>query len=172
MLGFVHNQKSGGAKMESMAKPSGRGRGVSERRFYTFMSIAMLAVAYIGFARSFYLRPLFPEWPAPPEPIFYVHGLFFSAWCVLLVTQAMLIGAGRADVHRKLGIAGVVVAIGMVVLGIARRAHRGQPADGVRRRRHCPRSSSWWCRSSTSCSSRCFLAWQWRTAATRRRTSA
>lgn len=104
--------------MASMAKPSGRGRSVSERRFYTFMSIAMLAVAYIGFARSFYLRPLFPEWPAPPEPIFYVHGLFFSAWCVLLVTQAMLIGVGRADVHRKLGIAGVVVAIGMVVLGI------------------------------------------------------
>jgi len=104
--------------MERTAKPGARGSGVTERRFYTFMSIAMLAVAGIGFARSFYLRPLFPDWPSPPEPIFHVHGLFFSAWCVLLMTQAMLIGVGRADIHRKLGAVGVVVAIGMVVLGI------------------------------------------------------
>jgi uncharacterized membrane protein YozB (DUF420 family) len=78
----------------------------------------MLLAAYVGFARSFYLRPLFPDWPAPAEPIFIVHGLFFSAWCVLLVAQALLIGVGRADVHRKLGLLGVAVALGMVVLGL------------------------------------------------------
>jgi hypothetical protein len=105
--------------MQSTAAIGTRSRWTAERRFYTGMAIAMLLVAYVGFARSFFLRPLFPEWPSPSEPIFYVHGAFFSAWCVVLVAQAMLVGVGRTDVHRKLGVAGLFVAVGMVILGIA-----------------------------------------------------
>ena len=105
--------------MESTAAKGARARWIAERRFFTGMVIAMLLVAYVGFARSFFLRPLFPEWPSPSEPIFYVHGVFFSAWCVLLVLQAILVGVGRTDVHRKVGILGVVIALGMVILGIA-----------------------------------------------------
>ena len=105
--------------MENINASGARPRWTAERRFFTGMAIAMLIVAYVGFARSFFLRPLFPEWPSPSEPIFYVHGVFFSAWCVLLVAQAMLVGVGRTDVHRKLGAFGVVVAAGMVILGVA-----------------------------------------------------
>lgn len=104
--------------MDNTATLGARSRWTAERRFYTIMALAMLAVAYIGFARSFFLRPLFPEWPAPTEPIFLVHGVFFSAWCVLLVVQALLIGVKRVDIHRKLGMLGVGVAAGMVVLGV------------------------------------------------------
>ena len=105
--------------MESIAAKSARARWIAERRFFTGMAIAMLLVAYVGFARSFFLRPVFPEWSSPSEPIFYVHGVFFSAWCVLLVFQALLVGVGRTDVHRKVGILGVVIALGMVILGVA-----------------------------------------------------
>lgn len=45
---------------------------LSERRFYTGIAIAILITVFIGFARSFFLSPLFPEHPAPSEPIFYV----------------------------------------------------------------------------------------------------
>jgi hypothetical protein len=109
----------GGRRMENTAASGTRSRWVTERRFFTGMAIAMLLVAYVGFARSFFLRPLFPAWPSPSEPILYVHGAFFSAWCVLLVIQAMLVGVGRTDVHRKLGVLGVVIALGMVILGVA-----------------------------------------------------
>lgn len=95
-----------------------RTRPTSERRFFTLMSIAMLVAVYVGFARSFFLRPLFPDWPAPAEPVFYVHGAFFTAWMVLLVTQALLVATRRVDIHRKLGMAGVALAVGMVVLGL------------------------------------------------------
>lgn len=105
--------------MANTAALGTRSRWTAERRFFTGMAIAMLLAAYVGFARSFFLRPLFPAWPSPSEPIFYVHGAFFSAWCVLLVTQALLVGVGRTDVHRKLGVFGVVVAVGMVILGVA-----------------------------------------------------
>lgn len=92
--------------------------GTDERRFYTGMALAMLVTVFVGFARSFFLRPLFPTWPSPHEGIFYVHGAFFTAWVVLLVVQARLVAAGRTDLHRKLGRWGVVLAVGMVVLGI------------------------------------------------------
>ena len=89
-----------------------------EHRFFLLMTIAMSATVFVGFSRSFFLRPLFPEWPSPHEPFFYLHGAVFTLWFVLLVTQAALIGAGRVAAHRALGRFGAVVAAAMVVLGI------------------------------------------------------
>jgi len=90
----------------------------TERVFYLTMSIALFATVFAGFARSFYLHFLFPAFPRPPETIFYIKGLIFTAWCVLLVVQASLILADRRALHRKLGVAGVGVAIAMVVTGV------------------------------------------------------
>lgn len=96
-----------------------RVRWSSERRFYTGMAAAMLATVFVGFSRSFFLRPMFPSWPSPHETIFYVHGALFTAWVVLLVAQAALVGAGRTPLHRKLGVGGAVLAAVMVVVGVA-----------------------------------------------------
>lgn len=90
----------------------------SERAFYLSMTLAMAVTAFVGFSRSFFLRPLFPAWPAPAEPVFYVHGAFFSAWCVLLVVQASLVTARRTPLHRQIGAWGAVLAGSMVLLGI------------------------------------------------------
>jgi hypothetical protein len=95
-----------------------RVRWNAERRFYLGLSIAILLAVYVGFARSFFLRPLFPDHPAPTEPIFYVHGLLFAAWAVLLVVQASLVSAGRTDLHRRLGLWGAFLAASMVVFGV------------------------------------------------------
>lgn len=92
-------------------------RLAGERRFFAGMAIAMLVVVFVGFARSFYLRPLFPEWHSPSEPIFYVHGAVFTAWIVLLMAQVSLVAAGRRDVHRRIGSYGAALAVLMVVLG-------------------------------------------------------
>jgi len=96
----------------------GRVRWNAERRFYLGVSLAILLAVYVGFARSFFLRPWFPDHPAPTEPIFYVHGILFAAWCVLLVAQASIISAGRTDLHRRLGVWGAFLAASMVVFGI------------------------------------------------------
>ena len=93
-------------------------RWSGEHRFYTGMTLAIFVTVFVGFARSFFLRPLFPTWPSPPEKIFYVHGTLFAAWFVLLVAQAWLVGVGRTNVHRQIGRWGVVLAVGMVVLGV------------------------------------------------------
>lgn len=92
-------------------------RSVSERRFYTGMAIAILITVLVGFGRSFFLRPFFPEHPAPSEPVFYVHGAIFSLWILLFVTQVLLV-SGNVRLHRKIGPFAVLVVIAMVVLGV------------------------------------------------------
>lgn len=89
----------------------------SEHRFFTGMALAIFATVFLGFAPSFYLRPMFPGWPSPTEPIIYVHGAVFTAWIVLLIAQVTLVSRGRTDLHRRLGAWGVALAVGMVVLG-------------------------------------------------------
>lgn len=92
----------------------------SERNFYTGITLAIALGVFVGFAQTFYLRPLFPEAAefAAPEPFFYFHGLVFTAWVVLLVAQAWLIRSRRVAVHRKLGVAGLGLAAFLVVLGV------------------------------------------------------
>jgi hypothetical protein len=51
--------------------------------------------------------------------IVHVHAVAFVGWLVLFTVQVALIRTGRADIHRRLGVAGAVLAAMMVVLGPA-----------------------------------------------------
>jgi hypothetical protein len=48
-----------------------------------------------------------------------VHGLFLLAWMILLLAQSLLVFRRRTPLHRKLGIAGFAVGIGVVLTTIA-----------------------------------------------------
>lgn len=104
--------------MSTTALPESEDRIPAEHRFYLGLAIALLVTVLIGFARSFFLRPLFPDWPSPHEPVFYVHGALFTAWIVLLYVQVSLVTGGRKDLHRKLGPWGALLAAAMVVVGV------------------------------------------------------
>ena len=80
------------------------------------MALLILATVFVGFARTYYLVGVFH---APlPSPIIHLHGAAFSCWILLLVTQTSLVSAGRVDIHRRLGIAGFLLACVMVILGV------------------------------------------------------
>lgn len=84
--------------------------------FFSGMALMMLASVFLGFAHSYYLAGVFH---APlPSLIVHIHGAVFSAWILLLVTQTSLVSAGRVNIHRRLGIAGFLLACFMVVLGV------------------------------------------------------
>ena len=51
--------------------------------------------------------------------IVHAHAVAFVGWLALFTTQVMLIRNGRPDIHRKLGVLGLVLACVMVVLGPA-----------------------------------------------------
>jgi hypothetical protein len=80
------------------------------------MALLILATVFVGFARTYYLAGMFH---APlPSLIIHLHGAAFSCWILLLVTQTSLVAAGRVDIHRRLGIAGFLLACLMVILGV------------------------------------------------------
>src|SRR5678815_998721 len=49
--------------------------------------------------------------PRPMVALVHLHAIAFSAWLVLLVVQTRLIAAHRVDMHMKLGLAGVALAV-------------------------------------------------------------
>ena len=108
-------------------------RKASERKFYSRMAIFLVAVVFIGFAPSFYLRDIVPSYPRPNPtlpPAVIFHGLMFTLWMALLIIQTQLVSTRRVETHMKLGKAAMVVAIALVpvmyltaVWGVARESH-------------------------------------------------
>jgi hypothetical protein len=88
----------------------------SDRVFHSGMAIAFLVTAFIGFAPTYYLKSVTD---APPlSPLLHVHGVVFSAWLLLLLTQTSLVAARRVDAHRRLGMFGAALALAMIPLGV------------------------------------------------------
>jgi hypothetical protein len=106
-------------------------------RFFIAWASVLLAITFVGFAPSFFLKAWFQdpgqvvhvaaatrdvglaEVGAPALPVHaIVHGLFGTAWIVLFFVQTLLIARGRATLHRKLGMLGAFVGAGVALSGI------------------------------------------------------
>jgi hypothetical protein len=84
--------------------------------FFSGMALLILGSVFLGFAHSYYLAGIFH---APlPSRIIHIHGAIFSTWILFLLVQTSLVSAGRVDIHRRLGIAGFLLACLMVVVGV------------------------------------------------------
>ena len=81
--------------------------------FFPALSSVLIVLVFLGFAPTYYLRPV----SAGPIPAYlHVHGAAMTAWFLLLLVQTALIAMRRPGLHRRLGIAGVCVAVVIVVL--------------------------------------------------------
>lgn len=86
-----------------------------DRRFYLFITILTAALVFAGFARTFYLNTLFAKMQLPP--LWVIHGVVFSSWIVILLTQSVLISTKQVRIHKKLGYASIAVVTLMAYLG-------------------------------------------------------
>lgn len=86
-----------------------------QRWFYVTAALFAAAVIFAGFAPTFYLKTFFgtPELSA----LKVMHGVVFSSWIVLFVTQTWLVASDRRDIHRRLGVAGALLVAVMSVVG-------------------------------------------------------
>ena len=81
--------------------------------FFPAMSSLLIVFVFLGFAPTYYLRPV----SAGPIPGYlHVHGAAMTAWFLLLLVQTALIATRRRAVHRRLGLAGALVAAVIVIL--------------------------------------------------------
>jgi hypothetical protein len=93
-----------------------RGR-LDEHGFFLGMAGLIAATVVVGFAMSAH-RLGGSAFGALPFLV-HVHAGVFLAWIVLYVVQSSLVSAGSLALHRRLGVAGAVIATTMVILGTA-----------------------------------------------------
>ena len=96
--------------------------GTHDRLFYGAMAIALGLTVLAGFASTYYLRffdggPKATAGGGPFTALVHVHGALFTTWVLLFIAQTSLVASRRVAVHRRLGMAGSVLAAAMVVVG-------------------------------------------------------
>ena len=99
-----------------------------ERVFFTCMSIAFVITVFAGFSRTYFLRPYFQTQPL--IPLLHLHGLVFTSWLALFLIQTTLVATNRTRIHRRLGIAGAVIATLMVIVGTTTAIIRAKLVEG------------------------------------------
>lgn len=89
-----------------------------DRRSYFYFGAAFVAIliVFAGFAQTFYLKALFGT-PALPR-LLHFHGAVMTLWFLLFLMQVGLIAAGRADLHRRVGMVGALLAVVVVAVGV------------------------------------------------------
>ena len=114
-------QDYGLRRVDPMSAPSTSSaklnRWESDRRLYTGVAIGTALITFIGFAQTYYLKVLFGT--PPLRLLLHIHGLVMTTWFVLFFVQVRLIAVHRTDLHRRLGVAGAVVAGLALVVGAA-----------------------------------------------------
>lgn len=103
------------------------------RRFYLLVAILFPLIVLAGFAQTYYLKGFFD---APPvaSMLVHLHGLVMTAWVILFITQVWFISSKRIKLHQKLGIASILLAVVVIVVGIATAiasAARGGGVPGI-----------------------------------------
>ena len=104
---------------------------LSDRKFYSTMSVVAVAVIVTGFANSYGSKMLTGS--APMAPVIHVHAALFACWLALFITQTFLVLRGHLQAHVRLGTAGLVLAGLMLASGLvtaadsARAGHKGIP---------------------------------------------
>lgn len=96
-------------------------------RFYARMAAACVAVAFVGFAPTYWV-PM-ARGTLAIDPIAHMHALFFYGWVLLLWWQARLAASGQMTRHREFGVAGVALASGMCFVGMGMAIHSMRVAD-------------------------------------------
>jgi len=84
--------------------------------FYFYMALSCAAVAFLGFAPTYWLPIASGTFKA--NPVVHVHGLIFFSWTLYFVFQSWLAASGRIVRHRAVGLIGVSFATAMTLFGI------------------------------------------------------
>ena len=85
------------------------------RYFYFYMALSCMAVAFLGFAPTYWLPMATGSFP--PMPVIHVHGMLFFAWTLYFAFQTWLAASGRVARHRTIGMIGVSLETAMTILG-------------------------------------------------------
>ncbi len=115
---------------QGSGKPGDGGMGTGRSRLFLIFGLLGVAVALIGFAKTFFLPVLTGTFRAPP--IVYLHGALLFGWVGFFVVQAWLVHSRRLRLHRRIGWSGAAIAVGVIAstISVAVLASRRNVAAG------------------------------------------
>ena len=90
-----------------------------DRWIYVFTAASFVAIVLAGFIPDSLMKiELVRSGQRPPFPVvLHMHAALMGTFLLLLMTQTALAATDRLDVHRRLGIAGMVLAPLLVIVG-------------------------------------------------------
>jgi hypothetical protein len=85
------------------------------RYFYFHMALSCMAVAFLGFAPTYWLPMATGTFPS--MPVIHFHGMLFFIWTIYFAFQTWLAASGKVARHRTIGMIGVSLATAMTIFG-------------------------------------------------------
>ena len=89
---------------------------LSEHRYFSVAAVAVTATVLAGFIPLYTLRLLRHD--PNLTLLVHAHGFVMTAWIALFLTQTLLISRHRIDLHRRLGMFGVGLALVVILVGV------------------------------------------------------
>jgi hypothetical protein len=90
-----------------------------DRWIYVFTAASLIAIVLAGFVPdSLAMGAAIDAGRRPPSPpILHVHAVLMGSFLSVLLAQTILVALGKRRLHMTLGIAGMILALGIVVSG-------------------------------------------------------
>ena len=82
------------------------------KNYFFWTSLFLLFLSVFAFSDNLFYDV---KQESNSDPKFIIHGLFFLAWFIILVIQTGYIRKGNYKAHRALGIAGMLIGLGVII---------------------------------------------------------
>jgi hypothetical protein len=92
---------------------------LADRKLFLTAAIAFPLLVFIGYSRTYYLRPLFEHAQPLATTLVHVHAWVMSAWVLYFTAQTLLIRTKNVKLHMSMGFAGIGLAILVVIVGMS-----------------------------------------------------
>lgn len=91
-------------------------RRPSDRSLFLIAAVGFPLLVLIGYFKSYYFSALFDVKPIA-NALVHAHGLVMTLWVVYFTAQVALVRSKNIKLHMKMGMAGVALAVLVVVVG-------------------------------------------------------
>jgi hypothetical protein len=91
---------------------------LSDRRLFLAAAVLFPLLVLAGYFRTYYFSAFF-DVPALSNSLVHAHAIIMSLWVVYFVAQVALIRSKNVKLHMTMGMAGIVLAALVVIIGLA-----------------------------------------------------
>lgn len=90
---------------------------LSSHGLFTWAAVLIALFVFFGFSRTYF----FHRWFGMPDLrlFIHVHGIVMTTWITLFLIQTLLVSSRQVQLHRKLGLLGIVSAVLVVTFGVS-----------------------------------------------------